>query len=221
METIHRVEGIVLTAFPFREGDHIITLLTPSGILKIFIKSRKNRQNALAFPLTEGEYLYVQARSDLLRFHEGTILSQNIKIRDRLETLLTAEKMIQALLSSQWPGKPTPHLYQLFRLFLQKLPTLQSPTWMAPIFFLKILKHEGMLQMQPRCTTCGDAAVMRRYGAERFCAKHAPLLAQEFSPDEEKMLYILTESRSFEKMLSIPLEEPFIEKVEILFNQAF
>ena len=61
------MEGIVLHSLPFAERDRIITLMTPQGVIKLFVKGRKKldlQRLALTSPFTRGDYLYQLRKSD-------------------------------------------------------------------------------------------------------------------------------------------------------------
>lgn len=218
-----QTEGVVLQTFPFKEYDRILTLFTPGGLLKLFVKGRKQnflQQSALTAPLTIGEYFYIQGRSDLHRFRDGTIFHQNMRIRDNLEALQTANKLIQTILSSQWPGKPSPHLYILFRHFLQKISETEHPQRLIAAFLLKTLKHEGILQLQNICSIC-QGFTSYRLGGECYCEEHASPQAIFFTSPEEELLQKLATSRSFEEIVSLSRTSELEENIETLFKQAF
>lgn len=144
------VEGIVLRSTFYAEVDRIITLLTPAGICKLFVKGRRRpdlRLQALTTPFTRGEYLFEVRKSDLYRFVDGTVHEQHLALRDCLEKLNTAQKMVDALLKSQWPNNPSKELYHLFAFFLKK--TCETPH-LLPFFLIKLLKHEGLLETENR-----------------------------------------------------------------------
>ncbi|NGX53295.1 MAG: DNA repair protein RecO [Chlamydiae bacterium] len=214
----YQVEGIVLHAVPFKEYDKILTLFTPTtGLLKLFFKSSRRFsfvQNALTTPLTVGEYLYSQGRKDLHRFRDGTILHQNLALRNNLETLQTAEKLAHAIYQSQWPGKAAPQLYLLLRTFLEKIPESPHPDTLHTAFLLKILKHEGILQHSP------SQEEAYRYGGECFSSNAAPAGAHLFTREEEREFTFLTHSRSFQELSSYELSEELKTKIETLFDQA-
>lgn len=220
MDRYIQIEGVVLQTFAFKEYDRILTLFTPSGLLKLFVKGKRKIYNALTTPLTAGEYLYAPGKRDLHQFFDGTILRQHIKIRDRYETLMAAEELTQGLLRSQWLGKPAPRLYALFCYFLEKMPDLEMPSRLTAAFLLKILLHEGILQLDGGCMECGSFAE-KRFRGERYCRSHAPLDALFFNPEEEMLLSTLAGGRSLTSIAGLEQQKPFQEKITALFNQAF
>lgn len=217
--THYQTEGIVLHTTPFKEYDKILTLFTPRmGLLKLFAKGSKQgffAQNGLTSPLTIGEYLFTQGREGLHNLRDGAILSQNLALRNKLETLQAAEKLVQALYKSQWPGKSAPKLYSLLRLFLEKLPCTEDPQTLSSAFLLKILKHEGQFQHNPsQGQTC-------RYGGECYTPDLAPFGALFLSAEEENSLFFMLNCRSLQRLLSLSISTELASKIDILFEQVF
>jgi len=123
--------------------------------------------------------------------------------------------MVRALLSSQWPGKPAPKLYALFRLLLTRLPSLEEPQACASIFLIKIFVHEGVLELSStQSSSC-------RYGGELYSLKEAPGGSQNFSSDEEQLLTDIAQSRSLAHLTTLALPLTFQAKISLLFDQAF
>jgi len=225
-EVFHQIEGIVLQFVPFKERDTILTLFTAEeGIIKLFVRGSRRlapQLQALISPFTVGEYLYTQGNSSLHRFHEGKILQQNIRLRDAFLCFEAASKLGQAVLKSQWQGKASPGLYQLFCQCLEKIPTLSTPEALLPLFLLKILKVEGLLHTQPLCNVCNTSLKdALRQGGECFCPTHAPENALLFSEEEQLHLRLLSQSRSFQEILSQDISFVFSQKVATLFDQVF
>src|SRR5262249_13667698 len=127
----------------------------------------------------------------------------------------SAEKMVQALLDSQWPEKPAPKLYQLFSLFLELLPQSVHPSSLSTAFLLKVLRHEGILQLSSEMRACSRCA------GERYPTREVPFGALDFSFEEEALLTELALCRSMTQLSEFQLTMEFIKKIESLFFQAF
>jgi DNA repair protein RecO (recombination protein O) len=214
---MNAVHAVVLRASPFKEYDRILTLFSPLGLMKLFVKGKKKQwlhYAALTSPLTEAEFHYTQGKKDLHRLTEGAILKQNLRIRERFESLVAAERMVQALLDSQWPGKAAPKLYQLFSLFLEHLPSGQDPSSLSSAFLLKIMRHEGLLQLPTEITACS------RYAGERY-ASEAPKGCHFFESEEETLLTELALCRSMNQISRLSISPNFVLKIECLFSQTF
>lgn len=212
---MNRCVGVVLSVLDLNESDRIATVFSPSGLIKFFVK--RNRGSLLTI-LTEGEFVYVAGKSDLHHFRDGTILNQNIRLRERLENMEAAGYLVRALLKSQFPGKTAPHLYQLFCYLLQMIPQVESPSELAAIFLIKTLVHEGLFQKSLHCTVC-QKPPLARFGGERFCLEHAPEGALEISSADEGYLATIVEGRSLNNLLTNKIE--LISIANTLFNQSF
>jgi DNA repair protein RecO (recombination protein O) len=217
MSTLIRSEAIVLQGIVFKEYDRILTLFAPHGLFKLFAKGTKRDYfhfAALTTPLTLAEFHYTQGRKDLHRLYEGSVLNQNIHLRERYETLMAAERLVAALLHSQWIGKPAPKLYHLFSLFIGHLSAVKDPYLLVTAFLLKILAHEGVLHLDTPCST-------HRYGGERYPSSEAPPGALFFSQEEETLLTQLTLCRSLAQFSYYQQNKEFQTKIELLFEQTF
>lgn len=222
---ICQIEGIVLKSFPFKENDRILTLFSPEGILKFFVKGSKKTLLPLlplVTPFTVAEYFYLPREGGLHRFQEGSLLQQNLAIRDRFATLEAAEEMAQALIRSQLTGKPAPHLYQLFRLCLEALSHAPLPALIASTFLVKTLKHEGALSLSSHCSLCQKPLIERvfRYGGERRCSSHAPPEALFTTIEEEACITQLAHLRSFAELPTL-ITEGCLKTIRTLFKQTY
>ena len=219
MSTLIHTEAVVLQAAPFKEYDRILTLFSPQGLLKIFVKAKKRDYlhfAALTSPLTYAEFHYTPGRRDLHRLSEGAILKQNLRIRERYETLIAAESIIHSLLRSQWPGKPAPKLYHLFCLFIEHLPEVKNPSIFTTAFLIKILSHEGLLQLGE-----SESTDTYRFAGERYLLSQAPIGALPFSAEEEGLLSSIALCRSLAQIAESTPSPNFQQKIDLLFRQTF
>ncbi|MCH9611433.1 MAG: DNA repair protein RecO [Chlamydiales bacterium] len=144
------IEGLVLTAIPYAERDHILTLFTPKAILKLFVKGKRYldaHHQALISPFTIATYSYKEKKSDLHRFIEGKVVDLNLKLRDKLDSFEAAQKMVQAIYQTQWQNSETVALFHLIKLFLAQIPQTEEPNRLVAPFLIKLLKHEGVLDL--------------------------------------------------------------------------
>ena len=215
-------EGIVLRATPHKDDDRLLTLFTPQGLLKLYVRGigRSSRLIPLTTPFARAEYIYLPGRSDLHTFREGSLIDIHPDLRNRFENLETAERLSQALLSSAWPGNAAPEVYALFALLLKRLPEHSHPISLIAPFLLKLLMHEGLLHVAPSCSTCHlFLEETYRVGGEAFCKDHAPPEPTHFSKEENALLQALASTRSWQALL-LPLDPLFSAKVERLYAQA-
>ena len=194
------MKAIVLRSLLFKDNQKILTLFSDvSGVTSMILKGITSKNSctiAFSQPFCEAEFLFSKGRSELLRFHEGSLIDLHMPLRTGLPFLKTASSMINAILRSQLPGKPSPELYSLLSSFLKKVPLLSSQDTLLGCFYLKILKHEGNYH------------------------PYAPEESNEpsFSAPEKQRLIELMSLHSFlhlETQEKIPLE--LLKKIEDLF----
>ena len=147
-----RVEGIVLRSTLYKETHRIITLFTSeAGLISLMVKGVKTPERmALLTPFSQIEVFFRKKLSDLYLLKDGSLITDNLFLREKWDYLETAGKMGQMILHSQMPGKPAPLLYALFLACLKQLPKFEEPAPLLVLFYLKLLTHEGLLSLDDR-----------------------------------------------------------------------
>lgn len=217
-------QALVLQILPFQDEHLIVTLFTHRlGLIKTLIKYRRKVQPpTLLEPLSWGEFTLYKQKSDLYHFREGTLLDNHFFLRTHLSILQAAGKMISALLKTQLPEKPAGALLALILSFFQLLPIAENPQSIVAIFYLKLLKHEGLLQTNKQCAGCGiPINHFLRYQGELYCKEHAPLAHLIFDATEEETLLKISESKKSKELLEKQLSSECINKIYELFEQTY
>jgi DNA repair protein RecO (recombination protein O) len=216
-----KTEGIVLRTQDYKECHRIITLYTPQGMTSLMVHgiSRKNTHLlTLTTPFCHGEYVYRKGRTDLPSFRDGSILGDGMILRQKLTFLQTAGALANAILTSQMPGKASPALYLLYRSCHQQVPLFPHPGALLASFYLKLLKHEGLLTISTRCSVC-DSSPLVLYEGESFCSRHSP--PEEgirFLPQEWELLLALSDAREFSSLKKLSVPSPLLHKITALFQ---
>ncbi len=143
-----KIEGIVLRAQDYKERHRIITLFSSSGLLSLIVRgiSRKNaRLLSLTTPFCHGEYLFRRGRTELFNFVDGSVLDDHFSLRQSLASLNTAGALANAILTSQLPGKSSPHLFSLYKSYHKQVVHFEDSNTLLSSFYLKLLHHEGLL----------------------------------------------------------------------------
>lgn len=150
--TEERVEGIVLRSTIYKETHRIITLFTSeAGLISLMVKGVKSPERmVLLSPFSQIEVFFRKKLSDLYLLKDGSLIADNLFLREKWDYLETAGKMGQMILHSQMPGKPAPLLYALFLACLKQLPQFEEPAPLLLLFYLKLLTHEGILSLDDR-----------------------------------------------------------------------
>lgn len=216
-----QLEAIILKSSSFAEREKIITLFAPSrGLLRVFVKGDQAERSGLTASFTKGEFVLRQAGSGAFRLRDGKIIESYLPLRQSLEGLLAAEKIASLLISFSY-GDALSELYVELDHALQFLSKTNRTEAILASFGLKVLKAEGVLQIDPICSACRQFLKEGsfRFGGERFCEKDAPYHAVSFSREEEFLLFYLY-SASPEALIEIELEELFFTKVNVIVEQA-
>ncbi len=147
-----RVEGIVLRTTIYKETHRIITLFTAdAGLISLMVKGVKSPERmVLITPFSQIEVFFRKKLSDLYLLKDGSLIADNLFLRQKWNYLETAGKMAQMILHSQMPGKPAPLLYALFLACLKQLPQFEEPAPLLLLFYLKLLTHEGILSLDDK-----------------------------------------------------------------------
>jgi len=191
----HSVEGIVLKAVPYKESDFIVTLFTKEkGRLALYMRCTAKKRGGFSYLRTllcRGEFVYKKGKHDLHLFLDGSYLNLHLPLRKSYPHLECAVKMSNALLKTQLPEGRGKRLYLLFAAFLNHLHLLYDPNSGWASFLLKLLKHEGMLNLEKESAS--------------------------FSKEEKKNVEFLTEVRSFQLLCEHEIELSLLKKIEELY----
>jgi DNA repair protein RecO (recombination protein O) len=218
-------EGIVLRITKYGEGDQIASLFTADhGLIKLIVKgglSIRRKQASPLSPLTRVEVLYKNGKSELHVCTEATPLERFQREEQSYAQLEAACLLARAIDQSQLLEKPAPQLYALLITYLRGLQhSPQCDAWVSS-FWLKILKHDGLLDTLEHCTACSEVLVGACIAkGECYCPAHRPLGAQAFSADELTTLQRLLHARSTQVIAETVLTRTLTEKVRVLFEQC-
>lgn len=142
-----QTEAIVLSSIPFKEKDLILTLFTKKlGLISLFVKN-KNKKQALS-PLSNVEIICKKAKKDFYFLLDFSLNNPHINLRDNLESILTASKMIKAIMKSQLPEQQEINLFLLLKAYLNQLATSSNHEALLSSFHLKILSHMGLIHLE-------------------------------------------------------------------------
>jgi len=217
--TTTQSEGIVLNSTPYQESNHITTLFTYElGLIRLFVRGTlrmRHHSHLIVTPLTRGDFLLVQGRGSLFKLRDGVITEPYLAFRESSSKLQTACEMARALLKTQYPHKASPVLYNLMVAYLDRLAHSSDP--LLTTFYLKLIKHEGLLATDGRCLECGRLEDQIHWSSRgAYCADHAPYDAISLTREEWDLIQNLATARKFEEMNSIP---PALQRKVALFFQ--
>lgn len=217
-----KTEGIVLRSLDYKDRQKIITLFSKeAGMISLILKGltgRNTRLLALSSPFCQAEFIYRKGKSNLYTFIDGSTINENLHLRSQLSFLQTAGTLSKGILTSQLPGKPTPALYQLFSTYFKHISTFQDPTPLISSFYLKLLKHEGLLELSPLCAACAALSAHALHEGESYCHHHSPSGAAHFTEQEWAILLGLTHAQHFQQVRSIALSTKLTNFISDYFH---
>ncbi len=218
-----RSEGIVLRATPFSDTKRILTVFLPEeGMLSLATRSLSptlSNLSAATSPLTCSELIYRRGRGEVHRLIDANPLEGHLELRTNAERLDCACEIAQILLKTQLPGKAAPLLYELTKVYLDKLQRCTKPINLLASFYLKLLKHEGLLHWTSHCAFCLERPVSFFCKGEGLCAQHRSHPAHAITHSEWEFFGLLADSRSFQSMEIAELKPPFLERLRTLATE--
>lgn len=208
---------------PFGDYDCILTVFSASeGLIKLVVKrayGRKSGHGSITAPFTKAEFIYSKGRSELLTCSEISLLDHHLQLRNSWDALQAAGAVVKAILSTQQLHKPAPLLYELLLKYLSKIGISSHPETLAASFQLKLLHHEGLMHLSPKCSQCHtDITLQHISEGQSYCHQHAPSsITQQFTAEESDLLLLLTYGRSLSSLTDLPLSKPLQAKISDLF----
>jgi DNA repair protein RecO (recombination protein O) len=226
-DVFSKIEGIILKVIPFGDFDQIFTLFTlEAGLLKFIFKGSQSKRKAvqgICMPLTRVEVIYQEKKSELFSCRDMALLDRFGKLKIDLMHLQAACEIAKSLLVSQFPGKPSPLLYQLLRLYLEKLSQVHLCSNLTASFRLKILKHEGLVVSSDECCQChqplGEIAYFEE--GEWRCLNHRSFENTSWNQQERKLFDRLLNSQKFQEIISEPIDSTLKEKIDLIFEHYY
>jgi DNA repair protein RecO (recombination protein O) len=218
---ICRSEGVILQVVKYQEHDQIHTVFTPdNGLIKIFSSGAilsKAGLRGINPSLAKVELIYAEGKNDLHKGKEISMLSPHIHLRQENKRLESVLEMAKTLLKSQLSYKPAPDLYRLFIYYIEKLKDISNAGVLTASFQMKLLKHEGWLNLSFICSKCHSPLQdLSLFEGETYCPMHAPTSSFLFNEEEALQLYLLAYTRSFAELASLHLPSCVKEKINQL-----
>lgn len=220
---LEKVHGIIIKTVDYGDYDKIITVFTEDeGLVSFIAKGAlrpKNRGTLPISPLLEADFFYVnKPGSTLCPCQEITPKNHFTYLRENLDKLDTACKMARAISATQLPGFPAPPLFLLLRYYLMRMKECQRPKNLLSSFLLKLLRHEGIIPLPIRCSTCETTlGSLSFYHNTFYCGAHTFPTATPFSSEDIATLTLLAYSRNPLEIESCLLDESMHVKIESLF----
>ena len=219
--SIEKTQGITLQSIAYKERQRIISVYTKDkGIISLIIKGLSQKKTsflALSTPFCLANFIYKKGRSEIYSLHDASIVDENLFLRKDLSYINSAYFMAKAILDSQLPHKQSSSLYMLLTTYLKKIPHIPSQDALIISFLLKLLTHEGLINLKETCSLCEEPAAYIHRG-ETLCTHHAAMHAHSFSKEEFKTMQKLAFVKSFCELEKIDCVPCLKEKTMNLFK---
>ena len=221
--TFQTTEGLILRVIPFKDYDQILVLFTEKGLIKVIEKggrSKSRGKKGLCTPLTQVELIYSERRGEIFCCHEIHCLDSFTILRQELLFLEVASDFLQALLTSQLPGKEAPQLYALLLFYLKKIPLTASPWILATSFRLKLLKHDGLSVFPFICFECGSTLEQEAFVREADCGciLHQPQASRVWVVADLQKMYQLATCQNYRELNGCDISQQLQNQVRLYFE---
>ncbi|MBS3905346.1 MAG: DNA repair protein RecO [Simkania sp.] len=221
--TEERSEGLVLRVIPLNDTKRILTVFLPEeGILSLATKTPSSSLNHLATataPLTCSDFIYRKGKHEVYRLLEASILEDHLLLRSCVNRLHCAGELAQILLKTQLPGKPAPLLYALTKAYLNRLQHSNNPYNFLTSFYLKLLKHEGLLRWSAQCVYCNERSVSYFCHGVGTCSMHQTHPSHLLTSREWALIGQLSTARSFQTIEEATLDLYLLEKLRLFLTE--
>jgi len=186
--------GIVLSREPFGESDLYVQFLTRDwGMLTVLAKAGRKSMRRYVGGLDlfcHNEIFIKNQPRDRVYLNELTVLNSFQALRDNLDRLQVAGRVIQWVKRLADVSTPLPHVYSLLGQTLALLEKEENPTRMEILFFIFKLKLVDTLGIKPEVESCARCHGSFE-GAVNFDFSSGGVLCRNCAPvsrDEHRLL---------------------------------
>lgn len=197
-----KTEGLLLKAIPYLNDQKILKVLTPNDGL-ISLMAKKKHQKIFLDPFLLAQFVFRKGKSEIHSLIDYSLIDDLTEIRQSLDTINAAASIAKDLLTTQLPGKSFPKLFALACIYLQKLPKIKNLKALLTSFKLKLLIHEGLLNLD---------------NSDHFCQEHALNDHIQFLPKQFILVKTLALSKSLREITDQDLDTELEIKILKLFK---
>lgn len=169
-----KIEGIVISEYPFEESSKIIKIFTKDGIISIIAKGAKKLKSpffSATSKLSYGVFNIIYKENNLSKLVDADILNdyRNIK-KDIVKTSYAT--YITELITKVYKHDSNKNIFDLYVQSLDKIGEGYDPLVISDILRLKLLDYLGIKPIIDRCVECGnttDIATISSYYGGYIC----------------------------------------------------
>ena len=191
---IFESNSIILGGLRLGEADKLVTLLSEGrGKIKAVAKGARRLRNRFGVPLEPFTYcrvVYFEKKPTiLLRLDQADLLNPFRKIRDNLERILTASRMVHITSALLPEGEANPEIFSLLLFGLGEAEKTNQLGWLTKVFEIRFLKHAGYQIQLDRCLGCHG---LFKPGPVYFSAKNGGAMCGLCSHQEKQTMQIIS-----------------------------
>ena len=169
-----KIEGIVISEYPFEESSKIIKIFTKNGIVDVIAKGAKKLKSpffSVTSKLSYGIFNIMYKDSGLSKLVDADVLNdyRNIK-KDIVKTSYAT--YITELVTKVYNHESNSNIFDLYVQCLNKISSGYDPMVISDILRLKLLDYLGIKPVIDRCVECGnttDIATISSYYGGYIC----------------------------------------------------
>jgi DNA repair protein RecO (recombination protein O) len=157
--SLFETEAVILNTLRLGEADKLVTLLSlKRGKVKAVAKGArrpKSRYGASLEPFTYcNVILFDKKPTVLMRMNQADILHPFLKIREDLDRIEAASRMVNIVSALLPEGEANPKVFSLLLAGLGEVEKGERLEWLVRVFEIRALKHAGYQARLDRCLIC-------------------------------------------------------------------
>jgi len=169
-----KIEGIVVSEYPFEESSKIIKVFTRDGIIDVIAKGAKKLKSpffSVTSKLSYGLFNITYKENGLSKLVDADILNDYRNIKKDI-TRVSYATYITELITKVYKHENNSNIYDLYIQSLDKISNGYDPLVISDIVRLKLLDYLGIKPIIDRCVECGnttDIATISSYYGGYIC----------------------------------------------------
>jgi len=152
-------EAVILNGLRLGEADKLVTLLTAKkGKVKAVAKGARRPRSRFGAALEPFMHcnviLFEKKPTVLMRMNQADILMPFMKIREGLDRIEAASRMVRIVSAILPEGEANPKIFSLLLAGLGEVEKSDHLEWLVRVFEIRCLKHAGYQARLDRCLIC-------------------------------------------------------------------
>lgn len=219
-----KIEGIIISEYPFEESSKIINIFTKEGIIGVIAKGAKKIKSPFFSSTTKlcyGTFDIIYKENGLSKLKEATITNDYRKIRKDINKISYAT-YITELSSQVYKHEKNKEILSLYIASLDKIEEGYNPLIISNILKLKLLDYLGIRPAIDRCVECSskkDIITISSYLGGyvcKNCRKNEPLVSPK-TISLIRMLYYVDIS----KITKLEISDEIAKEIDKFTNDYY